>query len=225
MAMAVIPAGEFQMGSDDTGYQNGYPRHAVHIAEFRMGRYAVTFDQYDAFARATNRPLLPDEGWGRGARPLINVDWSQVLAFIDWVNAGSRRHFRLPSESEWEYAARAHTTTAYWWGDEPNPDDANTAADTGKDVWQFTAPVGSFPANPFGLFDVLGNVWQFVQDCRHLTYLGAPADGSAWVDGNCDSRVVRGGYYGSLRVGMRSNSRGAAGEHFHSMGLGFRLAE
>lgn len=192
---------------------------------FRMARYDVTFDQYDAYARATHRPLPPDEGWGRGPRPVINVEWSDIQAFIAWLNQGTGRRFRLPSEAEWEYAARAGTRTAYWWGDEPDSNQANTATNGGRDVWHFSSPVGSFPANPFGLYDMHGDVWQFVADCRHLTYVQAPIDGSAWLDGDCDSRVVRGGYYGSLKLGMRSNSRGAAGERFHSMGLGFRLAE
>lgn len=225
IAMADIPGGAFLMGSNTPGYQNGFPQHPVGVPAFRLGRYDVTFDQYDAFARATRRPLPPDEGWGRADRPVINVEWRDIQEFIGWLNRGSKRHFRLPSEAEWEYAARAGTTTAYWWGNEPNPDYANMATNTGKDVWPFTSPVGSFPMNPFGLYDMLGNVWQFVMDCRHLTYAAAPSDGSAWIDADCDSRVVRGGYYGSLRLGMRSNSRAAAGEHFHSMGLGFRLAE
>jgi formylglycine-generating enzyme required for sulfatase activity len=223
--MVDIPVGRFWMGTDgESGFQNGYPRHEVTIGAFRMGKYEVTFDQYDAFARATGRALPADEGWGRGDRPVIHVNWNDIHAFIDWLNQGGRR-FRLPSEAEWEYAARGGTTTLYWWGDEPDASHANASANTGADQWEFTAPVGRFPVNPFGLHDVLGNVWEIVADCRHPTYDGAPTDGRAWIDSDCDSRVVRGGYYGSIQRGMQVAARAAAGEHFDSMGLGFRLAE
>jgi formylglycine-generating enzyme required for sulfatase activity len=218
-----LPEGEFLMGSNNAGYQGGNPQHRVHVAAFRMAKYDITFDQFDVFARSTGRPLAPDEGWGRGDRPVINVDWFQIHGFIEWLNRGSGYHFRLPTEAEWEYAARAGTSTTYWWGDEPNSDYANTSVNRGRDIWPFTSPVGRFPANPFGLADMLGNVWQVVQDCRHLTYDGAPADGSAWLTGACDSRVARGGYFGSIRIGIRSFTRAAVGEHFHSMGLGFRV--
>jgi formylglycine-generating enzyme required for sulfatase activity len=226
IAMADIPAGRFVMGTDEAaGFQNGHPAHPVSVPAFRLGRYDVTFDQYDAFARATGRALPGDEGWGRGERPVIHVDWSDIQAFIGWLNTAAGRHFRLPSEAEWEYAARGGTTTLYWWGDQPDPNMANTSANTGRDKWEFTSPVGAFPANTYGLYEVLGNVWQVVADCRHPSYNGAPADGSAWTAGDCDSRVVRGGFYGSIRRGMQVAARGAVGEHFDSMGVGFRVAE
>lgn len=224
--MIQVPGGKFIMGTpSETGFQNGYPPHEVSVQPFRVGKYEVTFAQYDAFARATRRPLPADEGWGRDDRPVIHVDWSDVHAFIDWLNQGSGRKFRLPSESEWEYAARGGTTTLYWWGDEPNPDLANTVANTGKDQWQATAPVGQFPANGFGLHDVLGNVWEVVADCRYPDYEGAPNDGSARLGGDCDSRMARGGCYASIRRGMQIAARAAVGEKFESMGVGFRLAE
>jgi formylglycine-generating enzyme required for sulfatase activity len=226
IAMADLPGGVFTMGVDaSVGFQNGYPRHQVSVAPFRMGKYEITFAQYDAFARTTGRPLPADEGWGRGDRPVIHVSWADAEAFVDWLNTGSGRRFRLPSEAEWEYAARGGTTTLYWWGDQPDPSMANTAANTGKDNFENTAPVGRFPANPFGLYDVLGNVWELVEDCRKPNYQGAPTDGSAWVDDDCDSRVARGGTFGSVSRGMQVAARGAAGEHFDSAGMGFRLAE
>ena len=224
--MVNLPGGRFTMGVDpETGFQNGYPQHEVTVEPFRMGRYEITFAQYDAFARATGRPLPADEGWGRGDRPVIHVSWADAQAFADWLNAGVGRRFHLPSEAEWEYAARGGTTSLYWWGDAPDPNLANTAANQGKDTWEDTSPVGRFPANPFGLYDVLGNVWEMVADCRHPTYEGAPTDGSAWVDKDCDSRIARGGAYGSIARGMQSAARAAVGEQFDSMGLGFRLAE
>lgn len=226
LALADLPGGIFMMGTDEAvGFQNGYPRHQVNVMPFRIGKYEVTFAQYDAFARTTGRPLPADEGWGRGDRPVIHVSWADARAFAEWLSSGTGRRFRLPSEAEWEYAARGGTTTLYWWGDMPNPDMANTAADTGKDTYPNTAPVGRFPANPFGLHDMLGNVWELVEDCRKPSYEGAPADGTAWIDKDCDSRAVRGGAFGSVARGMQSAARGAAGEHFDSAGMGFRLAE
>lgn len=226
LQMAAIPAGRYIMGTDaSVSFQNGFPAHPVQVPAFRLSRYDVTFDQFDAFAHATHRELPIDEGWGRGARPVIHVSWRDAQAFIVWLNQGTGRHFRLPSESEWEYAARAGTTTLYWWGNEPDPEKANTATNTGRDHYRYTSPVGAFPPNPWGLYDVSGNVWQYVEDCRHGSFEGAPADGRPWKDGPCDSHVVRGGGFGSIRRGMQVAARAAAGETWDSGEIGFRLAE
>jgi len=226
MQMVSLAAGRFVMGTDPAvSFQNGFPAHAVHVPAFHIARYDVTFDQYDAFARATHRELPVDEGWGRGTRPVIHVSWRDAQAFIAWLDAGTGRHFRLPTESEWEYAARGGTSTLYWWGNEPNPNMANTATNQGRDHYRYTSPVGAFPANPFGLYDASGNVWQMTQDCRHGSFEGAPSDGRAWLDGPCDSRVVRGGGWAGIRRAMQSAARAAAGETFDSAELGFRLAE
>lgn len=221
-----IRGGAYTMGTDPAvGFQNGFPPHPVTIKAFRLGRYDVTFDQFDAFARAMHRELPPDEDWGRGDRPVIHVSWRDAHEFIEWLNRGSGHHFRLPTEAEWEYAARGGTSTLYWWGDEPNPDMANTVTNKGRDHFVFTSPVGSFPPNPFGLYDISGNVWQLVEDCRHGSYDGAPADGSAWQGEPCDSRIARGGSYSSIRRGMQVAARVAAGETYDAADLGFRLAE
>lgn len=226
IAMADIPAGEFIMGTQaEAGFQNGYPPHRVRVPAFRLSRTEITFAQYDTFARATGRALPPDESWGRGEQPVIHVNWTDIHAFIAWLNAGTGRRYRLPSEAEWEYAARGGTTTLYWWGDNVDHAIVNNSVNVGGDAWEFTAPVGHLPANPFGLYDVLGNVWEFVEDCRHPDYEGAPNDGRAWLRGDCDSRVVRGGSWGSTSRGVQVAARGAASEHFSSMDLGFRLAE
>lgn len=226
ITMIDVPAGEFIMGTDPSaGFQNGYPPHRVRIDGFKMSTTEVMFAQYDAFVRASGMPLPPDEQWGRGSRPVIHVDWDDANAFIDWLNAGTGRRFRLPSESEWEYAARAGTTTLHYWGDRADHELANNSVDAGRDRWPFTAPVGQFPANPLGLFDMLGNVWEMVADCRHSSYAGATADGSPRLDGPCDSRIARGGSWGSTSRGIQVAARGAAAEDFASMDLGFRLAE
>jgi formylglycine-generating enzyme required for sulfatase activity len=224
--MIPIPAGRFIMGTEpEVSFQNGFPPHAVQVAAFRLARHVVSFEQYDAFARATQRELPIDEGWGRGSRPVIHVTWRDAQAFIAWLNQGTGRRYRLPSEAEFEYAMRAGTTSLYWWGDEPNPNMANTAADVGRDQYPFTSPVDAFPRNPFGLHDMGGNVWQMTQDCRHGSYDGAPTDGSAWVEASCDGRVVRGGGFGGKRRAMQSAARAATGETFDSAEMGFRLAE
>jgi formylglycine-generating enzyme required for sulfatase activity len=226
LEMLQIPAGRFVMGTDPAiSFQNGFPPHEVTVPAFRLARYPITFEQFDAFARATRRALPTDEGWGRGRRPAIHVSWLEAQTFVAWLNAGTGRHFRLATEAEFEYAARGGTTTLYWWGDEPNPNMANSAANSGRDVYPFTAPVDAFPPNPFGLHDMSGNVWQMTEDCRHGSYENAPTDGSAWTESLCDGRVVRGGGFGGIRRALQSAARAATGETFNSAELGFRLAE
>jgi len=220
-----LAGGEFVMGTDARpGEQQGFPPHTVMIAPFALGTTLVTFDQYDAFARATGRALAQDEGWGRSDRPVINVNRREMLAFIQWLNRGSHRQFRLPSEAEFEYAARAGTTTPYFWGDATISDYANTASNTGRDVYAYTSPVGSFLPNAWGLFDMVGNVWEMTQDCRHADFVGAPSNGGAWMGEPCDSYIVRGGWYRSVTRGVQVTSRSAASASFRSTGLGFRIA-
>ncbi len=225
--MVDLPGGSFFMGvkEGEEHEQQAYPGHVVEIRPFRIAKTDVTFAQFDAFTRATGAHLAQDEGFGRGARPVINVDRHEILSFIAWLNAGTGRRFRLPSEGEWEYAARGGTTTPYFWGDAPSSDYANLQGTRGRDVFDTTAPVASFLPNPFGLYDMVGNVWQELEDCRHPTLTGAPTDGRPWLDGPCDSRIARGGWYHSLTRGSRVTSRSAAAESFRSMSLGFRLAE
>jgi formylglycine-generating enzyme required for sulfatase activity len=225
--MVDIPAGRFVMGAPpDADAQQGKPQHEVTIRAFRLGKTPVTFAQYDRFARATGRPLPQDDGLGRGDRPVINVDRSDMLAYIDWLNReSSETGFRLPSEAEWEYAARAGTTTAFYWGDAPDPRFANTRTNEGPDRFELTSPVRSFPANPWGLHDMAGNVWEMTADCRFPDYVGAPADGSPRTAPGCESYIVRGGDYSSAQRGQRPTARAAAGEWFRSTSLGFRVAQ
>jgi formylglycine-generating enzyme required for sulfatase activity len=198
----------------------------VAISPFRLAATLVTFDKYDAYTKATRRPFAQDEGWGRGDRPVININRQEMLTFIRWLNAGTHRHFRLPTEAEYEYAARAGTTTPYFWGDGTTSDYANASSNTGKDVFEFTSPVGSFLPNPWGLFDIIGNVWEMTQDCRHPDFVGAPSNGAAWMEEEpCDSYIVRGGWYHSVTRGVQVTSRSAASASFRSSGLGFRVAE
>jgi formylglycine-generating enzyme required for sulfatase activity len=224
--MVDIPEGRFTMGTDaQRGEQESSPSHEVTIGPFRLAKTVVTFDQYDVFAKETNRPMPQDEGWGRGSRPVININREEMSAFIAWLNTDRRRHFRLPTEAEWEYAARAGTTTDYFWGDGELSDYANTASNKGRDHFPYTAPVGSFLPNGWGLLDMAGNVWEMTEDCRHPDFTGAPATGAAWMDGPCDSYIVRGGFYFSISRGVKVTTRAAASAGFRSPSLGFRLAE
>ena len=224
--MAVIPAGSYVMGQDGSPESSvGHPAHKVTIRAFRMSRHDVTFAEYDAFARVTGRALPDDNDWGRGDRPVINVDFADIQAFIRWLNVKSGAAYRLPSESEWEYAARAGAKTPYWWGPQVDPTRFNGAANKGPDVWDGTSPVGSFPPNAFGLYDVTGNVFQVTADCRHPTYDGAPTDGSAWLATPCDARVMRGGSWHNPKLGARLDMRAWFGPTLKSTAVGFRLAE
>lgn len=226
IVMVDIKPGTFDMGLEPgNGSAFGYPKRKVTVPGFKMGAYEVTFDQYDSFARATKRALPDDEGWGRGDRPVINVNWDDIQSFIAWLNRSGRK-FRLPSEAEWEYAASTGAPTAHWYGDQVKPEMANTNVNKDPDIYPFTAPVGKFPPNSFGLYDTEGNVWEWAQDCRGANYNNAPNDGSADLSQPCDARASRGGGWNSgASVGVRPQVRGAMGESFRSMAVGFRLAE
>ena len=234
--MVVIPSGSFTMGSpsNEVGrFDNEGPRRNVRIARpFAMGVYEVTFAQWDACAAAGYCTRgVDDRGWGRGARPVINVSWDDVQAFVRWMNSQvDGNPYRLPSEAEWEYAARAGSDTAFWWGNRISPDQANyrgtTAYNNGPTgvYRKQTLPVGSFAANPFGLFDVHGNVWEWVQDCYVDSYAGGPTDGSARSSSGCSLRVLRGGSWGSNPRFLRSANRLRNGPDSRNWGIGFRLA-
>jgi len=223
--MVVIPAGKFRMGDiQGKGGNDEQPVHEVNIRKsFAVSRYEITFDQYDEFAKAMGRELPEDEDFGRGRRPVIRVSWNDAVDYAVWLSQQTRKRYRLPTEAEWEYAARAGTETAYWWGNEMKPGFANCmSCGTRRDRRQ-TEPVGSFKPNPFGLYDTAGNVSEWVQDCWHDNYQGAPSDGSAWEkehNGDCDGRVLRGGsFIGNVRSSSREVFR--AGARFRA--LGFRL--
>ncbi|MFA6971041.1 MAG: SUMF1/EgtB/PvdO family nonheme iron enzyme [Gallionella sp.] len=220
--MVVLPAGSFQMGSATGPTRNFYeatvPVHEVTFKKpFAMGKYEITFEEFDKFTRATRRPLLSDHGWGRGRRPATKIVWADAMAYVRWLSEQTGKHYRIPTEAEWEYAARAGTRTSYWWGDQPSHEYANygdgqpgwfpSGVVSGRDQWMHTAPVGQFPANPFGLFDMQGNVWEWVTDCWHESYAGAPADGTAYGDTACSNRVMRGGSWGYNPDFMRAETR------------------
>jgi formylglycine-generating enzyme required for sulfatase activity len=217
--MIVIPAGEFTMGSPTTEqgrYDNEGPQHKVTIAKpFGVSKYDVTFADWDACVSVGVCSKAADSGYGRGTNPVINVAWDDAKTYVTWLSKMTGQPYRLLTEAEWEYAARAGTATAYYWGDDIGKGNANCKGCGSQWDAQQTSPVGSFRANQFGLYDMAGNVFQWVQDCWHGNYGGAPTDGSAWSSGDCSRRVVRGGSWGSdprilraaARIGLTSDSR------------------
>jgi formylglycine-generating enzyme required for sulfatase activity len=165
----------------------------------------LTFAEWDAcVAHGDCVPHISDSGWGRGRRPAINVSWYDAQSYVAWLSRITGKEYRLLSEAEYEYAARAGTQTAYPWGDKIGKNNANCVECGSQWDGKQTAPVGSFAANGFGLYDMVGNVIEWVEDCYQDSYNGAPVDGAAWTGGDCRGRVVRGGSYGSAADSLRS---------------------
>ena len=235
--LVVVPAGSFTMGSPqnekDRDSDEG-PQRAVTIARaFGVGKFEITFAEWDACVVGGGcsgyRPS--DQGWGRGTRPVINVSWDDAKGYVEWLGRKTGKPYWLLSEAEWEYAARAGTTTPFHTGATITPEQANyngdyTYANGPKGVYrQRTVEVGQFPANGFGLHDMHGNMREWVEDCWHDSYAGAPADGGAWLtDGNCGSRVLRGGSWYSNPRNLRSADRSWGGTGNRYPNVGFRVA-
>ena len=272
--MATIPAGSFTMGSlepvigDGSHNPRESPPHTVQVKSFRMARFETTVAQFREFVAATgyrtedqcwvfargDRIKLADVKWDAPSvalgdfHPVSCVSQRDATAYVDWLTQQTGRRFRLPSEAEWEYAARAGSNTKYPFGDAPellcshaNMKDRRfhdaAKRDHGLDMpftdcddgAEYTTVVGMYQPNAFGLYDVMGNVAEWVADCQHPDYAGAPADGSAWTRG-CEQKgeyfITRGGAYSSSRLVLRSAARGHGGRtNASSLGEGFRLAE
>ena len=210
--MVVVPSGSFMMGSPADGpCRYGYegPQHQVTIPKpFAVGKYAVTVGQFEEFANETKYEgnERRDPSFNQFANhPAVAVSWYDAQSYVNWLSTKTGQNYRLLSEAEWEYVARAGTTTAYHFGVKISPSQANYYyAGCG------TVEVGSYTANAFGLHDVHGNVWEWVEDCWHDDYTGAPSDGSAWTN-DCDfddrARVLRGGCWDSKPRDLRSATR------------------
>lgn len=206
-AMVRIPGGEFLMGSpaSEPGRNTDEgPQRTVRITAFYMSRTEVTFAQWDACLAdgGCNGYSPPDQGWGRGNRPVINVSWSDAQAYVEWLSRRTGQRYRLPTEAEWEYAARAGTTTAYHTGESISTGQANFNHRLAR-----TQTVGAYAANAFGLYDIHGNAWEWVLDCYSDSYSGRARDGSAYQSDSCSFRVTRGGSWGSDVSGLRSADR------------------
>jgi len=222
MQFVYIPKGSFVMGSPENE-PNRYPderQHEVTInSGFWMGKYEVTFKQYDAFCKATHHARAFDEGWGRGQRPVINVKWFEAVEFARWLSKKSGHHYRLPSEAEWEYAARAGTKTAYSWGNKPA--DFTAYAWNTSNADNQAHPVGLKKPNPWGLYDMHGNVWEWTASTYSEDY-----DGSELKVSSPKSkalRSVRGGAWYFYPKGMRSADRRIYSPWLHWSYIGFRL--
>ena len=221
--MVVVPAGEFKMGSGETIYEK--PEHRVVIANpFAIGRREITFEEWDLCFAAGGCKYRPDDhGWGRGNRPVIDVSWDDAKAFVTWLAQKTGKAYRLPSEAEWEYAARAGTNSPFWWGRAAPGGNAN-CEDCAATPPRQTLPTGSFRPNGFGLFDVSGNAAEWVEDCWNESYRGAPMDGSAWTAGQCRQRVLRGGSFASKANVIRSSARFRYDQDVRYYANGFRVA-
>ena len=220
--MVVVPEGTFMMGSNsDAAASDEKPVHKVTIPyRFAVGKYEVTFQEWDACVAAGGcNHRADDEGWGRGSRPVINVSWRDAKEYVKWLSRKTGEAYRLLAESEWEYVARAGTTTAYHFGSSISQGQANYGRNIGK-----TVTVGSYPPNVFGLHDVHGNVWEWVEDCYHDSYRRAPADGSAWTAGDCETRVLRGGSWNDRPWVLRAAFRCRNTPGNRSSSNGFRVA-
>ncbi len=253
--MVVIPGGSFVMGSRSREeslievdrhpvmglyfFDNEGPQHRVTIRHpFAVGKYEVTFREWDACVAdgGCNGYRPDDEGWGRGNRPAIHVSWEHAQTYLSWLSRKSGAEYRLLSEAEWEYAARAATTTPFHFGPTISTDQANfdghyfiygggifDSGSKGVDRRK-TVPVGSFPSNAFGLHDVHGNVWEWVEDCYNDSYAGAPSNGDAWTAGECGKRVIRGGSFDVPSKYVRAAYRGSGGTIGRDYDGGFRVA-
>ena len=268
--MVVIPAGRFVMGAapgeeeseklPENFRNRSQPQHGVDVAGFSAGKFEVTRGQYRAFVEATGRSsaggcyvwtgskfeLDQAKDWRNPGyaqedpHPVACVSWEDAKAYVVWLSGRTGKGYRLLTEAEWEYAARAGTTTRRFWGDDgdqscayANGGDQTTKAQVPRlnnltancnDRYAYTAPVGSYRANAFGLYDMLGNVWEWTEDCWNENYNSAPTDGSAWTRGDCSWRVVRGGSWDLDPRGLRAAGRDRSATTFRESALGFRVA-
>ena len=229
--MIPLPAGEFIMGNKANTRYSSAPRHKVTFAKpFALAKHEVTFAEWDACASEGGCQKYPkDEGWGRGRRPVINVTWYDAQQYASWLSKKTGKTYRLPSEAEWEYAARAGTTTRFAFGDKIIHGQAHfsNARDNNTQVGdaQQTVEVGSFPPNAWGLHDMHGNVYEWCADTWHEDYKGAPKDGSAWLGGDVSKRVQRGGSWNDWVDGFLESDYREKDEMGDSgFSVGFRIA-
>jgi formylglycine-generating enzyme required for sulfatase activity len=233
--MVVMPAGSFTMGSPETEEQHRVdeePQHLVMISKpFAVGRFAATFEEWDAcVADGGCNGYRPADRWGRGRQPVINVSWDDAKTYLAWLSRKTGKTYRLPSEAEREYVTRAGTTTPFWWGSSISTNQANYDGNytfgggTKGEYRQKTLPVNSFEPNPWGLYQVHGNVFEWVEDCYHYDYTKAPTDGSAWSPEDCRFRVARGSCWSYAPSTLRAAIRYPGRPGYRESSWGFRVA-
>lgn len=227
--LAVIPTGTGVVGGKElTPFKNNSPEHKViSTQEYAMGIAEVTFREYDAFCRSTFIDCPDSNGWGRGDQPVINVSWLDAVAYTEWLSEQTNQVYRLPSEAEWEYAARGGTSTNYWWGDEYIQGIDHCDRDLG-DCPKGTelsepGPAGRFKANPFGLFDVTSNVLEWVLDCYSPNHKDAKNTMESRLDGNCGEKVFKGSSWLSAQPYVHVFIRGGLESNDKGRDLGFRV--
>jgi formylglycine-generating enzyme required for sulfatase activity len=237
-AMVVAPAGEFVMGSPDDEPHRNAGEVQVRVAvphRFAVGKFAVTFDEWDACVAngGCNGYRPSDQGWGRGNRPVISVSWDEAKAYVAWLSRLTGKRYRLFSEAEREYVTRAGTKTPFWWGPWITPKQANYDGSAGLHAGgskgqqrRKTVPVHNFEPNPWGLYNVHGNVWEWTEDCWNESNDGNPGDGNARTSGDCDHRVLRGGSWSSGPQLLRSayRRREYSNPDYRDSAFGFRVA-
>lgn len=224
MEFVFFKGGKFLMGDIYGSDSLAKPPHAVTVDDFYIATREVTFAQYDQFCAETKRPKPDDKGWGRGNQPAINVSWHDAVAFTEWLSKKSKKSFRLPSEAEWEYAARGggKIQQDYPWGSKVGVNLANCKGCGSQWDNQMTAPTGSFKSH-FGLFDMVGNVYEWCLDTKHSNYQGAPSDGSPWIDPDQEDRIYRGGSWYQPPYDARIVSRSWDAADKRRSELGFRV--
>ena len=217
--MTPIRGGSFIMGSNDDVTEK--PTHQVTIKPFAIGKYPTTIREWNECVAAKACGFVAT---GKDDAPVTNVSWSDAKQFVAWLAGATRKAYRLPSEAEWEYAARGGTQTKYWWGDQFEPGIANCKNCTDIAATEQPIKVGSFKPNPFGLYEMGGGVDQWVEDCWHKNYQGAPADGSPWLEGECPSHVIRSGSWKNDARYVRPSSRDSYDTNVRYPTHGFRVA-
>lgn len=223
--MIQIPGGSFRMGNtsglisaDET------PRHEVTVPSFALSVYEVTYAEYDRFAKSTRRKLPDSKGDDRKTHPVVNVSWDDALAYVKWLRKQTGKRYRLPSEAEWEFAARGGQRSTYWWGTQKGVNQAH-CYDCGSELnTRKPAKIGSYKPNQFNLHDTAGNLYEWVHDCYHRNYNGAPDDGAVWEGGDCSVRVVRGGSFASPASSMRVENRETFPSNKGQYNVGIRVA-
>ena len=217
--MSMLPGGSFVMGSNEDASEK--PVHQVTIKPFAISRYPISVREWNQCAAAKACPFVAT---GKGDAPVTNVSWSDAKQFVAWLAGATRKPYRLPTEAEWEYAARGGTHTRYWWGDELQPGIANckNCADVG--AVEQPVKIGSFKPNPFGLYDMGGGVDQWVEDCWHKNYQGAPSNGSPWLESDCGSHVIRSGSWKNDARYVRPANRDSYDTNVRYPTHGFRVA-